>query len=124
MVRAHWSLQDGGPKTYRKRETLTTTVDRHDYSLLKLVDFIGENFVWGSKKYISLWRAVEDDCIEITSDEQLSEWFELNKDKGEVILLVKSMTLKGHCSSHRPSAGFTLLFGTFRVLHLLIWILS
>ena len=66
MVRAHWSLPDGGPKTYRKRETLTTTVDRHDYSLLKLVDFIGENFVWGSKQYISLWRAVEDDCIEIT----------------------------------------------------------
>ena len=84
MVRAHWSLPDGSPKTYRKRETLTTTVDRHDYSLLKLVDFIGENFVWGSKQYISLWRAVEDDCIEITSDEQLSEWFELNKDKGEV----------------------------------------
>ena len=82
MVRAHWSLPDGGPKTYRKRETLTTTVDRHDYSLLKLIDFIGENFVWGSKQYISLWRAVEDDCIEITSDEQLSEWFELNKDKG------------------------------------------
>jgi len=84
MVRAHWSLPDGGPKTYRKRETLTTTVDRHDYSLLKLVDFIGENFVWGSKQYISLWRAVEDDCIEITSNEQLSEWFELNKDKMEV----------------------------------------
>jgi len=63
---------------------LTTTVDRHDYSLLKLVDFIGENFVWGSKQYISLWRVVEDDCIEITSDELLSEWFELNKDKGKV----------------------------------------
>jgi len=62
-------MPDGGPKTYRKRETLTTIVDSHDYSLLKLVDFIGENFVWGSKQYISLWRAVEGDSIEITSDE-------------------------------------------------------
>jgi hypothetical protein len=31
-----------------------------------------------------LWRALEDDFIEITTDEQLSEWFELNKYKGEV----------------------------------------
>ena len=45
---------------------MTTTVGSHDYRLLKLVDFIGESFVWGSKQYISLWRAVEDDCIEIT----------------------------------------------------------
>jgi hypothetical protein len=63
---------------------LTTFVDRHDYSLLQLVDFIGESFVWGSKQYISLWRALEYDCIEIATDEQLLEWFELNKDKGEV----------------------------------------
>ncbi|RLN28966.1 hypothetical protein C2845_PM05G16770 [Panicum miliaceum] len=84
MVRAYWSLPDWGPKTYRKRETLTTTVDGRDYSLLKFVDFIGENFVWDSKQYISLWRALEDDSIGITTDEQMSEWFELNKDKGEV----------------------------------------
>jgi hypothetical protein len=31
-----------------------------------------------------LWRALEDDSIETTTDEQLSEWFELNKDKGKV----------------------------------------
>jgi hypothetical protein len=31
-----------------------------------------------------LWRALEDDSIEITIDEQLSKWFELNKDNGEV----------------------------------------
>jgi hypothetical protein len=73
-----------GPKTYRRRETLTTFVDSHDYNLLQLVDFIGESFVWGSKQYISLWRALEYDCIEIATDEQLLEWFELNKDKGEV----------------------------------------
>jgi len=29
-------------------------------------------------------RAPKDDSIGITTDEQLSEWFELNKDKGEV----------------------------------------
>jgi hypothetical protein len=48
---------------------LTTIVDSHDYSLLQLVDFIGESFLWGLKQYISLWRALEDDSIEITSDE-------------------------------------------------------
>jgi len=84
MVRAYWSLSDGGPKTYRRRETLTTIADSHDYSLLQLVDFIGESFLWGSKQYISLWRALEDDSIEIKTDEQLFEWFELNKENGEV----------------------------------------
>jgi hypothetical protein len=63
---------------------LTTVVDSQKYSVLQLVNFIGESFLWGSKQYISLWRALEDESIEISTDEQLSEWFELNKDKGEV----------------------------------------
>ena len=63
---------------------MTTIVDSHDYSLLQLVDFIGESFLWGSKQYISLWRALEDDSIEIKTDKQLFEWFELNKENGKV----------------------------------------
>lgn len=63
---------------------MATIVDSHNYILLQLVDFIGESFLWGSKQYISLWRALEDDSIEITTDEHLSEWFELNKDNGVV----------------------------------------
>ena len=63
---------------------MTTIVDSHDYSLLQPVDFIGESFLWGSKQYISLWRALEDDSIEIKTDKQLFEWFELNKENGEV----------------------------------------
>ena len=53
---SYWSLPDGGPKTYRRRETLTSIVDRHSFGLLQLVDYIGEHFMWGSKQYITLWR--------------------------------------------------------------------
>jgi hypothetical protein len=44
------------------------------------VDFIGERFVWGSKQYISFWRSVEDASIEIKSDENLLQWFDLNQE--------------------------------------------
>ena len=30
-IRSHWSLPDGGPKTYKRRESLTATIDRHNY---------------------------------------------------------------------------------------------
>ena len=46
--------------------------------------------MWGSKQHITLWRALEDtfsgDSIEIKTDEQLLEWFELNKDKENVYI--------------------------------------
>lgn len=79
-----WSLPDGGPKTYRTRETLTTTVDMHSYGLLQLVDYIGDRFVWGSKQYISLWRSLEDASIQIKSDKDVLEWFQLNQKNGVV----------------------------------------
>ncbi|KAG2651226.1 hypothetical protein PVAP13_1NG252719, partial [Panicum virgatum] len=53
----------------------------HNYSFLQLVDFVGEHFVWGSKQCISFWRSLEDASIEITSDEQLLQWFELNQER-------------------------------------------
>jgi hypothetical protein len=49
--------------------------------LLQLINHIAEHFVWGSKQYISLFRAtdVSDDvCVPIKSDEHLLEWFNLN----------------------------------------------
>lgn len=39
---------------------------------------------YGVRSSTFLWRALKDESIEISTDEQLSEWFELNKDKGEV----------------------------------------
>lgn len=84
-MRSHWSLPDGGggPKTYKRKESLTAIVDRHSYGLLQLVDFIGEHFVWGSKKYISLWWSLEDAPIEINSDEELLHFFDVFcKDAG------------------------------------------
>ena len=46
--------------------------------------------MWGSKQYISLWRALDEisrgPSIEIKIDEQLLEWFELNKDKEKVYI--------------------------------------
>ncbi|KAJ1298130.1 hypothetical protein BS78_01G429900 [Paspalum vaginatum] len=73
-VRAYWSLPDGGPKTYSRKQTLTTTVDINGYGLLQLVDYIGERFMWGSKQCITLWRSLEDASIQIKTDEHLVEW--------------------------------------------------
>jgi hypothetical protein len=128
MVRAHWSLPDGGPKTYRRRETLTTIVDSHDYSLLQLVDFIGESF-YGVRNNIFLcgghWRMI---LLRLQVMNSYQSGLSSTKRMSKSTLLVKSMTLMVHCSSHQPNAGFTLLFRTYqlllRVLHLLIWILS
>ncbi|WVZ83421.1 hypothetical protein U9M48_030570 [Paspalum notatum var. saurae] len=83
-VQSFWSLPDGGPKTYSRRQTLTTAVEMNGYGLLQLVDYIGERFVWGSKQYITLWRSLEDASIEIKTDEHLLEWFQLNQEKGAV----------------------------------------
>jgi hypothetical protein len=79
-IRSHCSLPNAGPKTYIGRQSLTNIVDIYSYSLLQLVDFIGEHFMWGSKQYISFWQSVEDAYIEIKSDENLLQWFELNQE--------------------------------------------
>ena len=50
---------------------MTAIVDRHSYDFLQLVDFVGESCVWGSKQYISFWRSLENESIEIKSDEEL-----------------------------------------------------
>ena len=83
-VRSFFSLPDGGPKTWMQGRTLPTqTIDIHNYSLLHLVDFIAEHYMWGSKQHITLSRESEY-TMEIKSDEQLFEWFQLNLDKGVV----------------------------------------
>jgi hypothetical protein len=83
-VRSFFSFPDGEPKPWTPGKTLPTqTVDIHNYSLLQLVDFIAERYMWGSKQHITLWRELE--CsMEIKSNEQLLEWFQLNIDKGVV----------------------------------------
>ncbi|WVZ73795.1 hypothetical protein U9M48_022066 [Paspalum notatum var. saurae] len=83
-VRAYWSLLHGGPKTYSRRQTLTTTVDVNGYGMLQLVDYIGERFMWGSKQYITLWRSLDNASIEIKTDEHLVEWFQENQENGTV----------------------------------------
>ena len=84
-------MHDGGPKSWRLGRTLPTqVVDMHSFDLLQLVNFIAEHYMWGSKQYISLWRALDEisrgPSIEIKTDEQLLEWFELNKEKGNVYI--------------------------------------
>ena len=87
-VRSFFSLPDGGPKTWMQGRTLPTqTIDIHNYSLLHLVDFIAEHYIWGSKQHITLSRESEN-TIEIKSDEQL---FELLR------LVLISMILRPHC---------------------------
>ena len=90
-VLSFFSLPDGGPKSWQQGRILPTqVVDMHSFNVLQLVNFIAEHFMWGSKQYITLWRALEDtfsgDSIEIKTDEQLLEWFELNKDKENVYI--------------------------------------
>ena len=61
----------------------TQTVDPQNYGILQLVDFIAEHYMWGSKQHITLSRESEY-TMEIKSDEELFEWFQLNIDKGVV----------------------------------------
>ena len=61
----------------------TQTVDIYNYSLLQLVGFIAEHYMWGSKHHITLWCELEY-SMKIKSNEQLLEWFQLNLDKGVV----------------------------------------
>ena len=97
-VRSFFSLLDGGQKTYVKGKTLPTQrINIHNYSLLQLVDFIAEHYIWGSKQHITLSRESEN-TIEIKSDEQL---FELLR------LVLRSMILRPHCIVLPRNIGVT-----------------
>ena len=61
-------------------------MDTNSFGLLQLVDFIAEHCLWGSKQYITLWRDLENDSVEIKSDENLLEWFLINVDNGLVCI--------------------------------------
>jgi hypothetical protein len=79
-------LPDGEPKKFIKRQNLPPlTIGSHNFGILQLVDYIGNMCIWGSKQYISLCHSWETNYpIQITSDEQLLELFELNLEKGVV----------------------------------------
>lgn len=75
-VRSFFSLSDSGPKTWWQGRTLPTkVVDTNSFGLLQLVDFIVEHCLWGSKQYSTLWRDLENDYVEIKSDENMLECF-------------------------------------------------
>jgi hypothetical protein len=57
-VGSYAALPDGEPKRYCQAKTLSPfRLKRQKCGLLTLVDYIGDNFIWGSKQYISLWRS-------------------------------------------------------------------
>ena len=86
-VWSFFSLPDGGPKLWWKGRTLTTkAMDTHSCGLLQLVDFIAEHYLRGSKQYITLWLDLENDSMEIKSDENLLKWFLINIEKGLVCI--------------------------------------
>lgn len=62
----------------------TQIVETRNYSLLQLVNFVVEHYMWGSKQHISFWLELESGSIKIKSDENVFKWFELNLDKGVV----------------------------------------
>jgi hypothetical protein len=98
LVRVHsfFSLPDGCPKSWLQGRTLPSqVVDMHNYGLMWLVDFVAEHYMWGSKQYISLWRDLDTDSIEIKSDEHLLEWFELNLENGVVCIVAQINDFEG-----------------------------
>jgi hypothetical protein len=95
-IRSFFSLLDGGTKSWQQGKMLPTQiVDTHNYGLMQLVDFIAEHYMWGSKQMISLFRELDNDSIEIKSDEQLHEWFELNAEKGVVRITAQINDFEG-----------------------------
>ncbi|RLM64230.1 hypothetical protein C2845_PM16G09010 [Panicum miliaceum] len=62
---------------------------------MQLVDFIAEHYLWGSKQRITLWRDLDIESIEITSDEQLLEWFQVNLEKEVVQIIVQINDFEG-----------------------------
>ena len=86
-VRSFYSLPDSGPKTWWQGRTLPTkVVDTNSFGLLQLVDFIAKHCLWDSKQYITLWRDLENDSIEIKSDKNLLEWLLINVEDGLVCI--------------------------------------
>lgn len=73
-VESYFSLLEA-PKQYCK----------DSYNLLQPVNDIAQHRIWGSKKYITLWCECSDDevYVEIKSDENLLDWFQLNIEKEE-----------------------------------------
>jgi hypothetical protein len=69
-LRAHFDITDEGRKTYHGSQHVKTNVDINSFTLTQLVDFIGTDFVWNSKQFISMHRG-DNGSGEIRSDEQL-----------------------------------------------------
>jgi hypothetical protein len=101
-VASYFSLPDGGPKRYCNMGKLPPWfVEMGNYSLLQLVDDIAKHSIWGSKQYITIWRECSDDeaCVEIKSDENLLNWFQLNIEKGEVGIYAEIKDFEGPLQS-------------------------
>jgi hypothetical protein len=87
-MRSYFSLRDGGPKTYYRKETLSPFIaGANSCGLIQIIDHIAEHFMWGSKQYVTLYGSSEDSgdvSFQIKSDEQVLEWFHMNLEKGVV----------------------------------------
>jgi hypothetical protein len=70
-IRSYFVASDGEPKRYYPRRTLRPLVVDTKFSLLQLVDFLGATFIWCSKKYLSLWHVLDDEFVEIKTDDDL-----------------------------------------------------
>jgi hypothetical protein len=82
-------------------------VNMHNYGFMQLVDFIDEHYIWGSKQYLSLSRDLDNESIEIKSDEHLIEWFQLNLEN-EVVCIVAQTKCRCHPSlRHRVPTSET-----------------
>lgn len=74
-------------RTYVKGNNVKISIERDRYSMLALVDDVGENFNWGPNQYISFWKLGDvstQSKVEITTDSQLLDWLDKGNQHGVV----------------------------------------
>ncbi|TVU25174.1 hypothetical protein EJB05_27659, partial [Eragrostis curvula] len=94
---------DGKPKKYCSIKPFSLYVEKSTYSLVKLVDCIGEKVLWGSKQYVSLWRSLPDAYVEIRTDEHLLEWLDMHKESGVVHITAQINDISGPIEQISPT---------------------
>jgi hypothetical protein len=111
-VRGHFEITDEGRKIYGGRQHVKTIVDINSFTLMQLIDFIGTDFVWNSKQFISLHRG------EIRSDEPLKQWLDANLEKRVEHIEAQINDFQVHCNAHPQSECFILKWKILSNLHL------
>uniref|UniRef100_A0A0D3GP60 Uncharacterized protein n=1 Tax=Oryza barthii TaxID=65489 RepID=A0A0D3GP60_9ORYZ len=113
-VESYFTTSLLGQRTYVKGNNVKISIERDRYSMLALVDDVGENFNWGPNQYIGFWKLGDvstQSKVEITTDSQLLDWLDKGNQHGVAIFMPLSMILVVHCklNLHQLKEGATHL---------------